>query len=113
MREEIVEKRTYTKVTCDFCGGSNKGYSAKQCNICERDVCTYCAVVTDDESLKPDQFWGDYPDYYCKQCWHNGEEEVRKILELRDTLEKEEDKLFGMWKTKCGKYSSNGRAAAF
>jgi len=104
MRKEIVQEVTNTIVTCDFCKTTNtRGVSwpIRQCKICERDVCTKCAILTDCEYLKDNQYSSDYPDFYCKECWEKGEKEREAILDLRKALDEQESHFLTAWRVKC------------
>lgn len=101
MREEFIEKVKHTRITCDFCKGEHKGWHIKKCRMCERDICTKCAVITDDTYLRDGAFNGDYPDYYCKECWEKGASEITSILQLRDVVEEQESTFLSVWRLKC------------
>lgn len=98
--EQVTHDVTVMK--CDFCkNAQGMGRGIKQCPICGRDVCSDCAVKTsEDLSDKPD-FYDDYPDYYCKECWEMGKQIRNQIINIRQTAHHEEDMLMLAWEQLC------------
>ena len=84
---------TETHKYCDVCGINIKLGMAcvkAQCKYCKKDLCEKCIGHESDS-------YGDYRTVYCKRCWNIGNNYRSKI----EQLEKEEDKLYDEWITKC------------
>jgi len=57
---------------------------------CGKDLCEKCIAYEEP-------VMGDYRTVYCKRCWDIGNDYRPKI----EYFEKEEDKLYDEWITKC------------
>lgn len=109
MKTEIIENKIEHKVitTCDICGRDDQDYTyvrIKPCQICERDVCISCSVLTDslyDSNLLSSDFLSDHPDYVCISCWNTGVGIRHEIMKIRDIAEREEEELIESWKNMC------------
>ena len=97
MKVPKEESRTYTVSVCDFCGVES-WHRVKGCSMCKRDICSQCAIFTDSECLKEGSFWGDYPDYYCEQCWEIGKPFIEKIHNIRNEAEEKEGAIMNEWR---------------
>ena len=88
-------KNTVTVTLCDFCGEEAVAFlrRVKPCQICKKDVCGKCAIVTDHWCLEQGEFMGDYPDHYCQVCWDKGKDIRKRILNFRD----EEGRCWDEW----------------
>jgi len=96
MKIEKEIKQRQTVVICDFCK-EDIGFRAEKCEICGRDVCSRCAILTDSDYLGSGHYLGDYPNFYCKECWDRGEQIRENILTLRKALYDVEAELFYEW----------------
>lgn len=99
MKKHITETVQKTITLCDVCGAEAKSFyhRVKPCQMCGKDVCANCAIITDHWCLSLGEFMGDYPDYYCEECWDKGKDMRTGILEARES----EEKLWEEWKALC------------
>jgi hypothetical protein len=76
--EQKVEKITYT---CDFCakkiGGEDWPWR-HECHICGRYACSAHGQYGDEP--------GDYPNFYCNECWKIGEDYRKTMKEIEDKM---------------------------
>ena len=106
-KTEVVKKEIpVTIVTCDFCGEGDKHRictGIKLCKVCGRDVCWDCAIACDfyDCDLLNPNFWGDHPEYVCKECWEKGQFIRNKIMKSRNLADEAESKLIESWRKLC------------
>ena len=103
MRRTKKVRKTVTEIviTCDFCGDERSVYGIiKKCKLCGRDTCWHCSIHLDFPccNLLQPNFFGDYCDYVCKECWSKGENIREAIMKSRDKQEKKEDELLVEWK---------------
>ena len=101
-KEVIITEHRETVVThiCDTCGNefSDRDWGRiKHCEICKKDVCRSCAIITDDDYLEHGNFMGDHPDYYCPRCWELGKDIREEIISLRNDFSLAEQELWQKW----------------
>lgn len=97
MKKEIKTTKEVTKYEfyCDDCGTKENNSSSVyicKCHLCGKHICNKCIGHTDDSI-------GDYPDYYCKECWSIGESYKEQIQNHEDEI----DRLYDEWHAKCKK----------
>lgn len=68
-----IKKHKY-QVICDFCGNNIKkdqydyfSQNNKKCDICDKDVCEYCAIIFEHTSYEDKCFFF----YLCPDCVKN------------------------------------------
>ena len=101
-KEKVIVTSKTTELVCDFCGVDEyEGGRIRSCYICEKDVCTKCAVLFDlDYSLLKPRFYSDYPTCICKNCWDIGESIRNTIEKVRDEAGDKESELWDEWRKK-------------
>ena len=92
-KTEIIQQtidNTVVTTFCDVCGNEMKFYKSTCC-MCGIDLCSSCIEHEDD-------YGGDYPDRYCKDCWTVIGEKYRNKI---DELDKEISKTWVEWEDVC------------
>lgn len=100
MKKKIEYTTSTIAIFCDKCGREAVPYTrrVKKCQICSKDVCSECSIITDDDYLADGAFMGDYPNHYCDDCWEKGKDIIEAIFACRNAAEKEESELWKKWR---------------